>query len=66
MTTANSTKAVPLHVLADIKDWIQSGDDLDWWCENGDAEDPGVWALAQRVAKHLNDLDGLAVTPEAN
>ena len=65
MSTANSIKAVPLHVLKDLEEWINLGIDLEWWhAESPDSlreEQPETWALAQRVAKHLLALDSLPI-----
>ena len=49
------TITIPRAAFDDMREWIETGLDLDWWHETDEfrEEQPERWELAQRVAKHL-------------
>ena len=51
----SETITIPRAAFDDMREWIETGLDLDWWHENDDhrEDQPETWELAQRGAKHL-------------
>ena len=52
---SDETITITRAAFDDMREWIETGLDLDWWHENDEfhEEQPETWELAQRVAKHL-------------